>query len=771
MSESIYTDSLRLTPQGEQALADANSGGIVIQPVSFSCGDYTGTSPTTVPEELLGKELASGPLSYCQVLTENTARFIFDVKLDYKAGDDLKRVGEVLIRLKDGRTFGHVVLKTPIIAVPNSLTRISLLVHVRESIDKILAVKLYDYNTIPSVAKLENLPSLNDNYFNAVSVLDLHVNSDGSTSPGIASRYGQGGFYWSFSEHDRVYTDQLNSAFINANTIELDLGIKDKETVILQVVSGPGAGAVRHFKKDKTVLVNQGEAIPFFAQTSTVAIWRRITNPLQQTNGIPWPLNSDVPENWVLTRGKDNEPIWSPASSTGGRANATLFIPPAKLLFNNVITTAVPGQLEYQLSDTIESPADLLVTTSGVVQPRAAYSTLGDKLILSGEVPTALALDIREFRREPSQGHAVLMQVVEAFGDGLNSKFKLPFKVANSSYTIAIVGNVLQPTTSYKIDHGDELITVEPIPSGEKVTIYCAMHEERPGWSSRVRVVQYRFPKAQDTFELPVTPLNAAHCILNVNGLAAHASEFTLVGNTLRTTMPIDANLMVEVTIIENVMSIGTQDTDLVGVITDVIPGPNGYVFMRQGLPPLTVPFAVPTIVAGKGIKVVGVWPDLEIISIEAENKSLDPKTVYNVQQFVSNTEELIVRQRIPFSKAITVSATVDFAVELGPGFNATTGMEHCEYVLSLASPTSEEAEYGRGLKGTGRCGFNFVGSPSVESMAYANVSSTQMYDLMIENHPAGFVEVVAKIRVSQALISSYGSTLTANLCVRVEPK
>lgn len=770
MAESIFTDSLRLTPQGEQALADANAGGIVVQPVSFQCGDYTGKSPAQVPDALLGRELAKGPLSYCQVLTENTARFIFDVELEYKAGQDLKRIGEILIKLEDGRTFGHVVLSNPIIAVPNSLSRISLLVHVRESIDKVLAVKLYDYSTVPSVAKLENLPSLTENYFNAISVLDLHKNSDGSHSPGLASRYGQGGFYWSFSEHDRVYAEELKTAFINANTLDLDLGIKNGESVILQVISGPGAGAVRHFKKDGTVLVNEDSAIPFFAQTSVVAIWRRITNPLQQSNGIPWPLNSDVPENWTLTRGKNNEPIWAPVGGQGGKASATLFIPPSKMLINNVITTAVPGQLEYKLSDRIDSASDLLVSTSGVLQPRAAYTTLNDSLILSSDVPVSMSLDIREFRREPSQGHALIVKAVEAFGDGLNSKFKLPFPVLNSNYTIFIAGNVIQPSTAYKIQN-DELISVEPVPSGMKVSVYCFQHEERPGWSTRVRTVQYRFPKAQDTFELPLTPLSADYCLMNIGGLTAHASEFSIIGNTLRTTTPVLANTMVEVTVIENVMSIGTQDTDLVGVITDVIPSPSGYTFMRQGLPAFTVPLPVPEITAGKGIKIEGDWPQVTITSIEAENKSQDPKAIFNMQQRIEDSEEIIVRQRISFQKAITVSATVDFAVELGPGFSATSGLEHCEYVLSLASSNSEEAEYGRGLKGTGRCGFSSVGTPTTETMAYANVSATQMYDLMIENHPIGFVEVVAKLRVSQATITSYGSAITANLCIRVDPK
>ncbi|AQT28585.1 hypothetical protein YOLOSWAG_103 [Erwinia phage vB_EamM_Yoloswag] len=772
-TSSIYVDALRLTSQGEQAVADANSGGIAVQPVAFKVGDFVGAEPSDVPEQLLGNELASGKLSYVQVLTENSARFIFDVKLTFNAGDDLKQIGEILILLKDNRAFGHVVLNEPIIAVPNAVTRISLLVHIQQDIQKILAVEMYDYATVPSVATLDNLPSLNDNQFNVVSVLDLHTNSDGTSSPGTASRYGAGGYYWAFSEHDRVYADLLGTAFINANTFKIaNLSLKQGETVIVQTVSGPGAGACRHFKYDKTgQLVNQGQAIPFISAQTTVAVWQRITNPITPTPGIPWPLNNDVPTEWMLCRGENDEPYWAPNSSSARQSTATLFTPPGKLQFSSVVTTAVPEQLVYALTEDVDSATDLFVGTSGILQPRTAYLAQGTSMQLSGSVPESITLDLRQFRLEPTQGHVVLFDVIDTIGDGQTDTFNLGTAVDSADHVFAIVGNTWQPSISYKINNGNSLAFVESIPSGIGVSLYCARYEERQGWSTRIRVAQYTFPFQQDTFILPITPVSKAYCVVNVGGVVAHYSEFSLVTNTLKLSTPIEANTLVEITVFENVKSVGSKESSIDGVIIDVVPTPNGYMFKRQGQTPVVVPMPVPTMIQGKGIRIDGVWPEVTIVNTQAEAASVDPKAVYNIQNVEQDTEELVITQRIEFKKELIITASADFACQLGPGFAVTSGKEHIEFVVGVKTPGSPEAAYARGLKGTGSAGFNVVDTNGTEAIAYANASLTQMFNITIENQPQGYVEIVAKVRVTDSQVSAYSSKLIGNLCIKVEPR
>lgn len=771
-SSSIYVDALRLTAVGEQAVANANAGGIAIKPVAYKVGDFSGTEPTTVPSTLLGTELASGSLSFVQVETENSARFVFDVSIDYANNEEIKSVGEILILLEDNRAFGHVVLSNPIMVVPNSSVRISLLVHLQQDIQKILDVTMYEYNTIPSVATLQNLPASNNNQFNAISVLDLHVNSDGTRSPGIATRYGPGGYNWAFSEHDRILSKVIGTDFINANTFSTSLSLKQDEIVIVQTIAGAGAGACRHYKHRNGQLVNQDTTIPFISAATTIAVWKRITNPVVPTTGIPWPENNEVPENWGLFRGENEDPYWGPVSGGNRQSTATLFTPAGKLIFSSLVTTATPDKLTYTLTEELDSATDLLMGTSGLLQPRTAYEVRGTQVGLSENVPAAMTLDLRQFRLEPSQGHVVLFDAIDYVGDGQTAAFNLGnVPVDSADMVFAVVGNTWQPSTVYQIKNGNGLEFVDSIDSGQKVSLYCARYEERAGWSTRIRVVTFKFPYATNTFALPITPLNKAHVLTNIGGLVSHTSDFTLVGNTLKTNTQVKADTIVEFTIFENVKSVGSKDTNIEGVIVDVIATPTGYMFKRQGMSPLSVPLFTPEIVAGDGITVEGKWPSIRINTTQAMAEAEDPKKIYNIQQKVEDSEEIIITQRIEFTKGIVISCSADFQCQLGPGFATNVGNEHIDFVLSTQGPGYDAAEYARGVKGSGAAGFAVVSKDSTESVAYSNASISQLYELVIENHTAGYVEIVAKMRVTNAIVSSYGSKLVANLCIKVEPR
>ena len=193
--------------------------------------------------------------------------------------------------------------------------------------------------------------------------------------------------------------------------------------------------------------------------------------------------------------------------------------------------------------------------------------------------------------------------------------------------------------------------------------------------------------------------------------------------------------------------------------------------FKRQGMTALHVPLFTPDIRAGKGITIEGVWPFVKIHSDAAMAEEDDPKAIYNIQQRVEDSEEIVITQRISFNKGVTISATADFQAQLGPGFAVAIGNEHIEFVLASKTPGTDAPEYGRGVKGTGAAGLSVVNPNSTESIAYGNASITQMYDLIRDNHPAGYVEIVAKMRVSNAMVGNYPSKLVANLCIKVEPR
>lgn len=767
---SIYVDALRLHPEGEQALQNANGGGILISPKTFAVGSYSGPEPAQVPSELIGQELAKGPLAIIQVITKNSARFVFDVKLDYKNDQNIKYIGEILIKLEDGLPFGHVVLKEPLAVPPNFNLRISLLIHTQYDVQAILDVTMSEYATVPSVAHIEGLPARDDNTLNSVSVLNMHDNSDGTQSPGLAYRYGPGGYFWGFSEHDRVFSGPLGASYISQNLFNYpELGFENGEYIIVQVLSGPGAGPCRKFKHESGQLINQNSPIPFIDAASEIAIWRRIINPLEPVTFVPIPENDEVPPDWVLSKGEDDKPVWIPPASANKTLGGTMFVPPGKLVITNVVTTATPDKVSYELPDEVFSASHLMLGTSGLLQPRSAFAVHGRNVVLSEPVPEPMSLMMRTFRSEPSQGHALLFNLKEYTGDGQTAEFDLGEEVSSGDNIIAIVGRLWQPTTAYQIKENTKIVFTEPLDSGTNVSLYIARYEERAGWSSNIRVVQYYTDYPQKEFLLPTIPLSKSHVIVTENGVTIHPQDFTVVNDILVTTSNIDPDRIIEIMVFENVLAVGSKDTALEGMIIDACPTPNGVELRRQGQKPIRIPMPKPFLRASNGITIKGVWPNLMFaLTSELEDKT-DSKKIYNLSERVDGSEEIQIIQRVDLVKGVILELHASFSAELGPGFAESSGLEHIEYVLSIRSPGTKEAEYARGVKGSGNAGFSVVGNNSLV-IAYSNANMTQMYELLRQNHKAGYVEVVAKMRVVGATVSAYGSSLSTHLSIKVDP-
>lgn len=762
----MYVDSLRLSASGEQALLNSNEGGLAIRPRSFKVGDYSGSNPSVVPETLLGNELSSGKLAYVEVLTQNSARFVFDV---YASEPTL--VGEILIQLESNIPLGHVVLRDQIEVSPLYAVRISLLLHTKYDVTSIVDVQMAEHSTIPSIASVEDLPHSDTVLVNAVTVLNMHMNTDQTASPGMAYKYGEGAYHWGFSEHDRVSSDEIGSNFVSENVFNTELPLGEEEHVIIQVVSGAGAGPTRIFKHDNGQLVNTGAPLPHVSASSTIAIWRRITNPTQVGVGLPWPEASDVPEDWVLTRGKE-VPYWRPVASgtgAGGGARATLFHPPGRLTCRSLLTTAKPEKLTYAMPDELTDSNMILCGLSGTFQPRTAFNVRGSNFDLSESVDVPMPMDLRMFRAEPTQGHVLNVVLVQSRGDGQTAEFDIPEEVENADYVIAVVGRLWQPTSSYAVKSG-KLAFTEPPESGREIFLYCLVHEERAGWTTTLRFAHYHTQFPQREFLLPTTPVSKDHVIVVENGLPVNPDSYNLVGDVLYTTSEIPQNRFIEILVFENLKSQGTKDTSIVGVVTDIVAGPRGIEVHRQGMRPLQVPFPELNIRAGEGIKVSGQYPNYQITNTKAALEAQDSRRVYSQHQRIEDSEEIVVVQRIEFNRAVLVSASVDFNAVLGPGFASTSGAEHIEYVLGLRGPAFDEPEYGRGVKGTAVAGFNVTAVGTGEAKAFANATINSVHELQRANHKVGYVEIVAKMRLIGTDVTAYGSQLGANITIKVEP-
>lgn len=774
---ALYIDELRLTDVGLQAINDADNQGIHIRPVMVIAGDYTGTDTTAVPSALLGNEVYRGPLSYVEVLSKNACRFSFRIPQAVPAGvsGSSCTIGEFLVLLDDGRVFGHVTLREPQLKVNTFGIQFSLLVVSQFNIGKVVDVQMSEHATIPCVSDLEMLPAPISSDFNVVAVFNLKKNSDSTSSPALAYRYGAGGMEWGFSEHDRLFSGILTDRWLTDTQFKFDdydQDLTEGDTVVVQVISGSAMGNTRHYTYTAKTLVLDGTPIPALDASNTVAVWRKSLVPTNSQTTLTWPENSDVPDHWVLTRGAGNSLVFAPPTTGGANTvtGANLYIEPSKLVVVPITTTATPSSLRYALAQVPDSESDVFLALSGISQSRSSFFTNHEGIELSEAVPKDLLMDVRVFTHEPSTGHRTDCLVLNVTGDGITDTYDLPTGVDQSSQVFAIVQRILQPVTSYSVQ-SNKIRFTEPLPIGRPATIYCLIPVAKVGYSTRLRHVQLTVNSDTTDFELPTVPESEAYVIFNEQGALLHSDAFAVVGNLLVTADTIPKGRYVEITVIENVQAQGSADNSLNGVITHVDSSPDGMVFKRHNMPSLKVPAPILQLSQGKGIRIDGKYPHYTIVNTMAEAASLDNMRSYSIHKRLSDVEEIIVTQRITFVGDIVITATADFGSSLGPGFSTSTGLEQMQFMVAAVPVNSNPPEYARKVRGTNEAGFAVVDTSITDCTAFSNASITQMYNISASNHPAKYVDVVAKMRVANAIVAAYGSELSCCLSIMVYPK
>lgn len=774
----MYIDTLRLTDVGLQAINDADNQGIHIRPVQIVAGDYQGIDPAAVPTTLLGNELYRGPLSFVEVLSKNACRFSFRIPQSVPEATGIASctIGEFLVLLDDGRVFGHVTLAEPQMKVNTYGLQFSLLVVSNYAVGKVVEVTMADHATIPCVSDISLIPPPVTSAYNAIVVFNAKLNSDQSTSPSLAYRYGQGGMEWGFSDHDRLFSGALGSRLLTATQIKFEdysSDLTEGDIVIVQVVSGPAQGATRHFKYTAKTLVLEGTPITALDSSCYISVWRKNPTQANSQTSLTWPSNSDVPSSWVLTRGANGSLTWSPPNAGSGSATVTgasLYVAPSQLVITPITTTATTSTKSYQLSSVPESETDLFLALQGVSQGRSSFFLTPDGIELSENVPSSMTLDARVFTHQPSTGHRTNMEVVYITGDGVTDTYELPSGVDSAAQVFAVINRILQPVTAYAVANSTIRFT-EPLPIGFPCVLYCFITEAKVGYSTRLRQAMILTNESTTQFELPVTPESTSYVIFNEQGALLHPDSFAVVGNILTVTSPIPKGRTIEITVIENVQSQGSNDNSLTGVITYATPSPDGIVLERHNAPPLRVPAPILSFASGVGVRIDGVYPNFTLTNTQAEAASKDPMTGYSSHQRMVDTEEIVVTQRIKFVGDIMIQATADFSAHLGPGFSVTSGNEQIQYMVAVIPVGATAPAYARKIKGTDEAGFTVLDATNVDCVARANASMTQIYNIAAANHPGKYVDIVAKMRVANANVASYGSDLSCSFNVMVFPK
>lgn len=763
------TNVIHIVDLGLQATLDAKASGVLISVVAFKIGDSDlPTEDDSV--DLFGNVLAQGNIAYVEVLNNNTARFTFRVSPDTNGVGFVGK--EVAFYFDTGVMFGRCVFTKPIEFLPGEQYQLSGLVSNSRCDMTVINVTIGEYSSVPGTPNLSSLGIPDESDFNVVLVHDLNENPDGSISAGVASKFGGGSMQWAYSGYERVLsfspTTANNDQFSAATLPNYNWG--SGEVIIAYVLNGAARGQSRKFYWETASASFRAKTDGFVGLTpgQTVAIWRAINR-----GGIvsQLPSRENIPPTWVLACGQGAQPVWTPPGG-GGRNMSTLYVAPGRMRITTINGMGSGDKRRYSMNGVqVRDNNHVITAVGGVTQHRAAFTINSAEIEYSENIPVNAPVDIRAFTKEPGTGTYMDMVCDTFVGDGARVRFALSQPIEDVNYSLVYARHIMQQVTNYTYDEDtQEIVFTTPIPAGIELDACLFLPRSDEGYSTKVVTANFITAGSVLFVQLPVQPHSKAHIFLTVSGMYIHKNAYTINGDKLLFGQAIDANIPIEVLIIQNEKSSGSPQSDLGPVITDVLLASDSMHFLRNGAPPLKVPLPIPTLKAGAGMRIEGVYPEIEIINLNAESHV--PTTYFKIskRKVTQEQSECIITERVHITGPMRLHVVADMFAKLGPGFEPTGASQRMEYVIGFVTGNAKAPEYGRDIRGTGYAGFSSPNYEENQATVYSNASLTQVYDVKPENYPSRYLEIVIKVRLTGVDASQYAVLLGADYNIVATP-
>lgn len=757
-------ETLVLSDVGLQAINNASAGGQLVDAMYFRIGDSAASPNKKDATDILGKTLFDGSIHHVEVLNKNTARFVFELR-GYLIKEDTL-ISEMGVYLSNRTLLGRIVFDTPYMLIAGETVRWSALLSTTRCDLSTINVSIGDYSSIPMTPYVHQLPSPIETTFNALTVLDGLLNEDGSTSPVLVMKYGAGSFQWAFASHTRIYFGKPKAATPTTVTLA-GLDLEPNESLIVHFVSGNGQGKTRRMThKDGVLTEANGKPVTGLDSNTTVAVWQAQSGAGGVRSACSYPPSMDnVPADWVLTRGNGKCPVWGPPRS-GGSNNSTLFRAPSRLLMNTVSYSGTGDTARFSLGSLAPDNVNYIhPMLSGVTQHRSAFDFAGNEVEFVENIDVDIPVEFCLFTRQPSNGSRMLVKADYFVGDGKTQTYKLSQPIENANYVKAYLRGIRQSQTTFTYDAKTQSLTfVAAIPAGIDVELRSFRFEDLEGYSTQI--TSRTLTTSDDTLfiELPLTPQAAEYVEITQSGAHIHGNLYTLVDNKVIFAGAIRKGLEVEIIIYDSQKSQGSATTSLDGVVVDAVLAGRSLKLLRHNDIPISLPIPGVSLEAGNGIRITGEHPFYRIESTLSEKlTNEDANFRFAKTQRLADTGEILLQHRINLSSDVMIAVHADFSAQLGPGFETVEGLEVMEYVVGFRSSKSMEPEYGLQKSGTGSAGFSALTSDR-NSQAFSNASLTQTYDIVAENYPAGYIDVIVKMRVQNANITQYGSQLSLNV-------
>tara|TARA_B100000700_G_scaffold101966_1_gene114993 strand:+ start:44419 stop:46740 length:2322 start_codon:yes stop_codon:yes gene_type:complete len=765
---------IHITDLGLRAANNAKKGGVLINVVTFKLGDSSEQTRDT-DEDIRGETLYKGSIYLIEVLDTHAVRFTFELP-DHAIPEDGLYIREVGLFMDDNLMFGRCVFEQPYFLHEKRGARLHAVLVTTRVDPGVINVNMGELASLPSTPSVDRLPDPETGYCNTLAVLNMIDNSDGTTSPGYAIRYGPGSLLWGFCGFDRVFSGNPDAGAtgeeFRVEALTAAMRFRNGEVVIAHVISGPARGASRKFyyvMGTDSFVDKDGVPVAGLDEGGVIAIWRRIEGSTNGGAEYP-PKMAGVPPDWVLTRGVGNLPVWAPPRNTGQNMN-TLYVSPGKLRISTLNDVGTGQSHRYSLGNVVLKDVNHCITAlGGVTQHKSAYDVTGSELEFADSIPPHASIDARLITKEPGSGTYTEIVTDSYIGDGEKRRFKLSEPVESSEYVFSYIRGLLQATTSYTYDPStQEIVFVSPPSEGLSIEFSSLVLRQEEGYSTTV--LSTTVITVGDTLfvELPVEPQSKDHTFVSISGTHIHRDLYTVVDNKVVLSSAARGGLEIEVVVFHNILSDGTPQSNLKGVVTDAVLTSKSLKLLRHDTHPVVLPIPTVDLVAGNGIKVSGQHPVYKIESTLAQQFNETTNFKVSTLRRQEDSEEIIYTYRVNLTSDLMLQVSVDFSAVLGPGFISPDGMELMQYVIGFRTTSSREPDYGRDIKGTGEAGFSSL-SGNTNERAFSNASLTQVFDVVRDNIPAGYIDIVARMRVRHANISKYGSKLGMNFNIIGSP-
>jgi hypothetical protein len=340
---------------------------------------------------------------------------------------------------------------------------------------EVINVTVTSTSSVASTPHIRTLLHPNDSRQNLVAVLDQETGDTGIPSASLAVKYGSGSLNWAFIGFKCQCAD-FPSAIFSQGAFVYDVQnqggfwLNEGETVIVQVIRGPGQGESRKmvFSKAANTFTTVDKNFTSLAPSSKIAIWRDVMNALPTRE-------ASAPPYFVLGVGKNT---WLPTVTSGSSGSLYPYRSSHAVVGNSVNTGSDIPLSAY--ADT----SKFLVFVDGRQLSSNQFSATAGSIVTT--VAALVSIDVIAFEFIQDTGSSIYFYEAVYDGDSHTTEFQLPI-IPNSVDEVMVFDNYkLAPPSEYVLN-GSLIIFNNYAPTGRVDLVPFTMYQELGVRSSMVR--------------------------------------------------------------------------------------------------------------------------------------------------------------------------------------------------------------------------------------------------------------------------------------------